>query len=391
MKRGEALTPSAPLSHSSGEGRTRGCASPALDVLSVGNFCVDMLVKPVRQLPPPGGLEIIEEYELQTGGCSNNCAIALARLGLSVATVGRVGQDRTGDIVLDLLARNGVCTDLMVRDPSASTSLSVVVINERGERSFIHHPGATQNLSLDDVLQAGRAFLGPEPAATLRALHVGGAFLLPSLDGEPMAQLLRQAQEAGALTFVDTAVDGKGNRLGVVDPILPYLDYFLPSEAEALGITGLEEPEEMAAFLLGRGVRTVCIKLGERGSYVAGELESPHPPTPSPIGMGEGEASRGSGDRRSPSPAIAGEGAGGEGVLVPAFAVTPVDTCGAGDTFTAGFIAGILNGFGAVGAARLANAVGAMCVTGLGATTAIGTWEETLAFMERTPVRETAT
>lgn len=310
----------------------------------MGNFCVDLLVKPVRRLPPPGGLEIIDEYELQTGGCSNNCAIALARLGLSVATVGRVGQDRTGDIVLDLLARNGVRTDLMVRDPSARTSLSVVVVNERGERSFIHHPGATQNLSLGDVPW--------ERLESARAVHVGGAFLLPRLDGQPMAELLRWARELGAITFVDTAVDGKGNRLEVLEPILPHVDYFLPSEAEALGMTGSGVPEDMAAFLLARGVGTVCIKLGERGCYVAG--------------------------------------AGDEGRYVPAFDVDPVDTCGAGDTFTAGFIAGILNGLDSVGAARLANAVGAMCVTGLGATTAVGTWEETLAFMARTPTRTAA-
>ena len=131
-------------------------------------------------------------------------------------------------------------------------------------------------------------------------------------------------------------MDGKGNRLGVVDPILPYLDYFLPSEAEALGITGLEEPEEMAAFLLGRGVRTVCIKLG---GQLRGRDWRALTPTPSPIGMGEEEAS---GDRATGAPLSCDSGRGqGEGVLVPAFAVTPVDTCGAGDTFTAGFIAGI--------------------------------------------------
>ncbi len=343
----EDLTPQAPSRSGKGEPdrssllREEGGREVPLDVLSVGNFCVDLLVKPVRRLPEPGGLEIIDEYDLQTGGCGNNCAIALSRLGLSVATVGRVGDDRTGDIVLELLTANGVRTDLMVRDRSARTSLSVVAINERGERSFLHHPGATLNLTAADV---------PAEALTgARALHVGGAFLLPGLDGAPMADLLRRARSGGALTFVDTAVDGHGNRLEVVAPILPQVDFFLPSETEARGMTGADDPAAMAAFLLERGVKAVCIKLGQQGCYVA--------------------------DLR------------GTGVLVPAFSVVPVDTCGAGDTFTAGFVAGILNGFDLVGAARMANGVGAMCVTGLGATTAIGSWDQTLAFMADTPTR----
>ena len=355
-----APIPGSPLSQEMGEGGRggEGAASP-LDVLSVGNFCVDLLVKPVRRLPEPGGLEIIDEYELQTGGCGNNCAIALSRLGLSVATVGRVGDDRTGDIVLELLTANGVRTDLMVRDRTARTSLSVVAVSDRGERSFLHHPGATLNLTAADV--------PAEALSGARALHVGGTFLLPGLDGAPMADLLRRARTAGALTFVDTAVDGHGNRLEVVEPILPQVDFFLPSEAEARGITGQDDPAAMAAFLLGRGVKAVCIKLGEQGCYVAGR--SPHPLAPSPIPMGEGGPE------------------GVEGSYVPAFSVVPVDTCGAGDTFTAGFIAGVLNGFDLAEAARMANGVGAMCVTGLGATTAVGSWDQTLAFMAGTPTR----
>ena len=320
--------------------RRGGAGGEVLDVLSVGNHCVDILVKPVRRLPPPGGVEFIETYDFQTGGCGNNAAIAMARLGLRVAAIGRVGNDRTGDMVLDELRTNGVQTRYMVRDSTSRTSLSVVVINERSERSFIHHPGAYLNLSAKDV--------PVEALLSARALHIGGAFLLPRLDGEPLAGLLRQARQAGVLTFVDTAVDGKGNKMEVLQLALSYMDYFLPSEAEASGMTGTDDSEEVAARLLAEGVGTVCIKLGERGCYVASS-------------------------------------AGGE--LVPAFQVQPVDTCGAGDTFTGGFIAAILRGMSAVEAGRLANAVGAMCVTGLGATTAVGNWEETITFMKRTATR----
>lgn len=315
-------------------------ANRALDVLSLGVYCVDILVKPFRRLPPSGGLEEIDQYDMQTGGCANNAAIAMARLGLRVATLGRVGRDRLGDVVLGDLAANGIDTQYMVRDEHDHTSMSVVLITEQGERSFLHHRGANLNLSAANV---------PEGAlGTARALQIGGAFLIPLLDGEPMAALLQRARAEGVLTFVDTAVDTIGNPVRVVQAALPNMDYFIPSEAEATGMTGSDDPVQMAERLLAEGVGAVCIKLGERGCLVADA-----------------------------------QGA----IIVPAYQVRAVDTCGAGDTFTGGFVAGILKGLGMVGAAQLANAVGAMCVTGLGATAALGTWEETQAFMRRTPVR----
>jgi len=312
-----------------------------IDVLTLGVYCVDLLVRPVSEFPPPGGLLDVEEYDLQTGGCANNAAIAMARLGLHVATLGHVGQDRMGDIVLGDLQANGVDTSYMARETSRRTAMSVVLINERGERSFLHHRGATLELSADDVPDAA--------LRRARALQIGGAFILPRLDGEPMAALLRRARAQGVLTFVDTAVDTRGNPIEVVRAALPYTDYFIPSEAEATGMTGSSDPRVMAERLLAEGVGVVCIKLGEQGCLVA--------------------------DRHMQQ-------------LVPAYQVQPVDTCGAGDTFTGGFVAGILRGLGIIGAAQLANAVGAMCVTGLGGTATLGTWEQTQAFMQRTPLRD---
>ena len=405
------LTPLAPLPDTGrGEPRLpsplRGGAGGEVDVLSVGNHCVDILVKPVRRLPPPGGVEFIDEYDFQTGGCGNNAAIAMARLGLSVAALGRLGNDRPGDMVLEDLLANGVLTRYMLRDGGRRTSLSVVAINERGERSFIHHPGAYLDLSPEDVPD--------EALASARALHVGGAFLLPKLEGEALAGLLRRARAAGLLTFVDTAVDARGNPLEPLQAALPYMDFLLPSETEASGMTGSDDPRQMAARLLAEGVATVCIKLGEQGCYVAGEDVATEAKRQSEA-LASQRTQRGdigdclarqleprrdgtvvtiaemreTGRTGADAPVRPGVAVGREpaGCFVPAFSVPVVDTCGAGDTWTGGFVAGILRGLPPVEAARLANAVGAMCVTGLGATSAVGNWEETVAFMERMPTR----
>jgi sugar/nucleoside kinase (ribokinase family) len=73
---------------------------------------------------------------------------------------------------------------------------------------------------------------------------------------------------------------------------------------------------------------------------------------------------------------------------MPAFQVEAVDATGAGDAFAAGFIAGVYLGWPLRETARFANAVGALCVTGVGASGGVASMDETLAFMARTPTRD---
>ena len=64
-----------------------------------------------------------------------------------------------------------------------------------------------------------------------------------------------------------------------------------------------------------------------------------------------------------------------------------VDATGAGDAFAAGFIAGVWHGWPLEKVARFANAVGALCVTGMGGSGGVTTLDKTLAFMETTETR----
>ncbi|MFZ1402856.1 MAG: PfkB family carbohydrate kinase, partial [Anaerolineae bacterium] len=74
--------------------------------------------------------------------------------------------------------------------------------------------------------------------------------------------------------------------------------------------------------------------------------------------------------------------AAGPALTVPGFPAAALDATGAGDAFAAGLLAALWRGWDLAAAARLANAVGAQCVTSLGATAGIGTWEETLAMLD---------
>lgn len=305
-------------------------------IICLGIMVADVIGRPVHTLPDPGRLVLVDEMSLHTGGCAINAATALARLGMPVEVIGKVGQDPFGDFLLHELEKRGIGSRGVSRDPEIGTSATMVMVDPDGERRFVHYIGANARLTLDDI-----DFEMIEEASIL---HVAGALVLPGIDGEPTAELLRRAKSAGVITFLDTVWDDTGRWMELLGPALPHVDYFVPSLAEAQALTGLQDPEEVARALLDHGVGTVGLKMGAEGCLMM---------------TGDGDVLR-----------------------VPAFEVEAVDATGAGDAFAAGFIAGVWQGWTLERAARLANAVGALCVTGVGASGNVASMSETLAFME---------
>jgi sugar/nucleoside kinase (ribokinase family) len=310
-------------------------------IICLGIMVADVVGRPLRAVPDPGRLVLVDEMSLHTGGCAINAATALARLGFSVEVVGKIGSDPFGDFLVGALAERSIGAGGVKRDPEVGTSGTMVMVAPDGERRFVHYIGANARLTLDDIDFA--------MVAEAAILHVAGSLVLPGIDGEPTAELLRRAKEAGVKTFLDVVWDDTGRWMEDVGPCLPFLDYFVPSLPEAQAITGREDPKEAARFLLDQGVRTIGLKMGAQGCLV-----------------------------------MAVEGTS---IRQPAFQVDVVDATGAGDAFAAGFIAGVYQGWPLEKTARFANAVGALCVTGLGATGGVGSLDETLTFMRETPLR----
>jgi sugar/nucleoside kinase (ribokinase family) len=305
------------------------------DVICVGLLVADAVARPVVEIPDKGKLSLVDDLQLHTGGCAANTGAALAKLGVSTVVVGKVGQDGFGDFMVQALSKSGLDVSGISRSADYNTSASLVLVDKDGERSFIHSFGANQDLTdtdvPDSVLEGGKI------------LHVAGTFLMPKLDGEPTGRLLKRARDLGRTTSLDTAWDAQGRWGSVLLPVLEYIDIFLPSIEEAKMIAGLEKPEEIASFFLDRGVKIVGLKMGSEGSYVRSATEE---------------------------------------YWIPPYKVEAVDATGAGDSFVAGFLAGVVHGWDLERTGKLANAVGASCVTGLGATGGIRSWEETVRFME---------
>ena len=303
-----------------------------MDVLSLGIYVVDVLGRPIDQFPEKGKLALFDELGIHTGGCANNTAIALTRLGISAGAMGKVGTDAFGDLILQMLIDNGVDTSGMQQDPSASTSFTFVAVASDGERTFYHYIGANGELCEAD--------LDWEVIKRAKILHIAGALVMPRFDGAPMANVLREAKSLGITTSLDTAYDATGKWLETLEPCLSYVDMFMPSIVEAQYLTGISDAREIVQFLRSNyGIHTIVIKMGENGSYAS---------TP------EAE------------------------YFAPAYPVDVVDATGAGDAYVAGFLAGTIMGWDLKATAELASATGAACVTAIGTTDGIQNLEETL-------------
>jgi sugar/nucleoside kinase (ribokinase family) len=310
------------------------------EVVCIGNIVADAIARTVDRFPEPGGLVVFDSLTLTTGGNGLNVAIDLGRLGVAAALLGRAGRDAFGDFVLAEAAAAGVDVSGVVRDPSAGTGVTFVAVTARGERSFTHTPAANARLVRGDLDMAA--------VRSARALLVS-SFVTPGLDGPDAAAVIAEARAAGVLTAWDAVANPRADAWSLAAPVLPHLDWCLPSEAEARMMVpdAAGDPAAIARRLQSAGARAVCIKLAERGCLL---LE--------PCG------------RMS---------------HIPARPVDPVvDATGAGDAWVAGFLTGLLRGCGPRRAAELAHAVAADCIRAVGASTGVRRWEQVVADAERT-------
>jgi len=314
-----------------------------IDVASLGILVADVFGRPIDEWPQRGRLSLVREMGIGIGGCAANAGLDLVKLGLKVSVVGRVGDDGFALVVRQVLEDAGVDVSHIVTDPDVGTSGTMVMVHGDGERSFIHYPGANGRVRPSDV-----------PDALLersKVLLLAGALVMPGFDGEPAAEVLRRAREAGAITCLDTVWDATGTWMRLLGPMLRQADMFLPSIAEASELTDEVEPPRIAAKLMEYGPRVIALKQGEHGCYV-----------------------------RTPD----------EEISLPAYDIVPVDGTGAGDAFVAGFLRGHLAGWPLEETARFACATGAMATLAMGTTAGVGSLEATRAFMEATPLRAEA-
>jgi sugar/nucleoside kinase (ribokinase family) len=290
--------------------------SDEMRAIAMGVHVLDVLVRPVEQIPEGQGGQLVEQIKITAAGSAGGAALVLAKLGADVRSAGAIGTDAVGDMLLSLLERDGVDISLLVRRDDVQTSASVLPIRPTGERPAFHVVGANGTYGPDDAPW--------DAIADATHLHLGGPEFM---GGEAAAQILARAREGGAVTSADILAPGDMGVFEWIAPILPHLDYLLPNDEQVLGFTGASELVAGCRQLIERGAGCVIATCGGEGVVIVDA----------------------DGDER-----------------VPAFEVDVVDTTGCGDAFSAGFLRGLALGRDRRGAAELGCAAAALVAQGLG-------------------------
>lgn len=273
-------------------------------IMVIGAAILDVLARPVSMQVFEKGSHPVEELRLEVGGDAANEALVLAGLGKNVWLQTVLGNDMAGRMVLESLRESGIkISDNCVRE-DIRTGINTVLVREGGERSFLTDPGGSLRK------------LGPEHLTfpfekAIDILSFASIFVSPRFGAAEMEKLFCRAKEQGILVCADMTKPKNGEQEKDIAGALRWVDYFFPNREEACMLTREADEEKAAARLLNAGVKHVVIKCGGDGCLV---------------GSGEDAAHR-------------------ELFRVPAVpGVRCVDTTGAGDSFTAGFLAALSEG-----------------------------------------------
>ncbi len=310
------------------------------DYTSIGFYTFDCLGRPVNDIPPGGNTYFIDELTLAVSGAAGSAAVVAAKHGLKVQAVGGVGDDDMGDWVLQKLAAFNIDTRNMQLCEGVTTSSSIVTTRPDGARPALHKKGAT-----------GAFFITDEQVDTVvdtDILHVGGVGLMDKMDKGRTAEIMAAAKQAGCRTTLDVFASTPDD-MALVEPLLPHTDYFMPSEEEAMALSGLADLDDISDFLLSKGVGAVILTLGAAGAMYRDQ--------------------------------------NGKGFQIPAFNIDVVCTCGCGDCFNAGFATGMHLGKSVEDSVRLGQAASAQNATGLGSQAGVKDLDSTFAFMDTTSLK----
>ena len=309
-------------------------------VACLGIQIMDILGRPVIEIPEGQNVALLEEIRITVAGTAGGTGVDLAKLGAEVFAMGAIGEDEIGNFLLTTMQRYGINTGSLKRKPGVQTSSSMLPIRPNGDRPSLHVLGANGELVWEDI--------DLEKIASVDYFHMGGTSLLPKFDGEPTRKVLEFAKQNGVITTFDLVAMERPDLLDLIEPCLPFVDYFMPGLEEAVMMCGLTDRQEIIRFFLERGAGHTVFKMGDQGSSVAY--------------LKNGKVI----EKR-----------------IPCFKVPVVDSTGCGDAYCAGFIVGLSMGWDLEKAARLGTAAGGLVIQGLGSAAGIVDLDQTIEFMEK--------
>lgn len=295
-----------------------------MHVFSIGEMLIDFL---------PGDEE--GTYIRKFGGAPANVAVALSRQGVSASFCGLVGNDDFGRFLNNTLIENNVKVCLRQMTDNATTTMAFVSLDEKGDRSFTfaRKPGADMLLTREMIEDS---FMDEADI-----VHAGSCSLSEMPEADATIYALKKASENGKTVSFDVNYrdlmwnNDYARAKREITGILPYVDYLKVSDEE---LDFISDSGDIEKTMEKNSISLVVVTMGEKGAkcYFKGKT-------------------------------ITVEGIKGK----------CVDSCGAGDAFWGGFLAGLIkNGVMTVNdlnesivanALRRANICGFLCIQKKGA------------------------
>lgn len=356
-------------------------------VIAAGHICLDITpiftsgkVENLSDLLAPGKLIQMGNVDVHTGGSVANTGLAMKLLGADVSLMGKIGRDAFGEMILNILEKYGAQDGMIISDEE-STSYSVVLAIPGIDRIFLHHPGANNTFRSSDI---------PDDALAQTAMfHFGYPPIMASMyeeNGTQLVEMMKRVKAAGVATSLDMAAVDEDSAAGredwdnILQRVLPYIDFFVPSAEELCYMLDRERFREwkeraaggdvtevldvdkdikpLADRCMAYGAKILLIKCGAPGLYYRSAskevLQSIGPNAELNI------------DRLA-------DREGFETSFIPDVILSGT---GAGDTSIAAFLTAILDGYSLEESVRLAAATGASCVAAYDALGGLKTFEE---------------
>ena len=302
-------------------------------VAILGVFVADAAYRASRQ-PTMGETILGSSFALGPGGKGSNQAVAAARCNAEVSFISRLGQDAFAQMALDMYAAEEIDARIEQTSDSYTGSAYIFIDDKTGDNAIIVCPGAAGTISPEYI---------DGMADVIKRADVFVTQLEQPLDAAEHALAL--ARKAGVITILNTAPAES-----IDDSVFKLCDYVTPNETEVEAYTGvkvvsIDDAKKAGDVLLGKGVGTALITLGEQGALLHNAEQSVHIPA-----------------------VIAGE---------------VVETTGAGDAFNGGFAAALAQKQSPVDAAHFAAAVAGLSVTRAGTAPSMPTRAQVEALMAK--------
>ena len=237
--------------------------------IAIVGSCVVDLTTFTDEFPRAGESLFGKHFDMGYGGKGANQAVAARLCGAEVAMVGRVGNDLFGPGTIENFRARGIDASHVKIVEGVASGVAPIFVESSGQNRIVVVTGANDHLLPADV----------DAAAPLLA-QSGCIVLQLEVPLETVYHTVRFAHSRGIRSILNPAPARKIDIAAVRD-----VDYLIPNEHEAEGLTGLavgtvDEARRCAAWLREQGLRRVIITLGPRGAYLSTpeceELVPPH-------------------------------------------------------------------------------------------------------------------